>query len=368
MNLEVRERDFESFFQAPFEAYGETPYVSLLKQDLRRFLDFKQNPLFTKFGSGTYFSVLANGRPVGRVLAHIHRKSNEKFQLRRGYFGFLDGLDDPAVFGRLLKSVEDWNRAQGMTEVAGNFNMTAMQQIGVMTEGFGHVPYTDQLYTPEHIQKHLTAQGYEPFFPNQTFELDLGEVDETLLIKDKHRKVMESGEFQFEKLSLFNTESCLRAIMDTLNDGFQDNPMFVPLTWEEFYFQAKDMMWIMDRRISVILKKDGMPVGSIVCIPDLNPMLKAMKSRLGWTAPIHFLRHRMNRKRAVIIFYSVKKKFHGRGLNAIMLHRILGRLKEAGYEKLGLTWIADVNAASLAQVQKLGAKPHHRLCLFRKEL
>jgi hypothetical protein len=43
-------------------------------------------------------------------------------------------------------------------------------------------------------------------------------------------------------------------------------------------------------------------------------------------------------------------------------------LKEAGYERLGLTWIADENQASLRQIEKLGAQPLHRLHLFRKPI
>ena len=41
-------------------------------------------------------------------------------------------------------------------------------------------------------------------------------------------------------------------------------------------------------------------------------------------------------------------------------------LKDAGYEKLGVTWIADENPASLRQMQRMNAEPLHRLHLFRK--
>jgi hypothetical protein len=51
-----------------------------------------------------------------------------------------------------------------------------------------------------------------------------------------------------------------------------------------------------------------------------------------------------------------------------MLYRVLTNLRTAGYEKLGITWVADVNAASLRQVEKLGGKRLHRLHLFRKAL
>ena len=40
----------------------------------------------------------------------------------------------------------------------------------------------------------------------------------------------------------------------------------------------------------------------------------------------------------------------------------------AGYERLGTTWIAEENPASLRQMEKLAARPLHRLHLYRKDL
>jgi hypothetical protein len=49
-----------------------------------------------------------------------------------------------------------------------------------------------------------------------------------------------------------------------------------------------------------------------------------------------------------------------------MLMRLIAAATAAGYRKLGTTWIADSNVASLRQMQRIGAKPLHRLSLFRK--
>jgi hypothetical protein len=153
-----------------------------------------------------------------------------------------------------------------------------------------------------------------------------------------------------------------------LNDGFADNPMFVPLTQGEFVFQAGEMSAILDPRLSSVLTHDGRPAGVIVCIPDLNGFLRATRSRIGIMTPFHFLRYRLKRRRAVIIFYSVAQDQHGLGLMGGMLKRLVGTLRGGGYRHLGITWIADANAASLRQMERIGAVPLHRLHLFRKAL
>ena len=70
----------------------------------------------------------------------------------------------------------------------------------------------------------------------------------------------------------------------------------------------------------------------------------------------------------MIILYSVAQRWQGRGLNGAMLYRVTSALKAAGYESLGVTWIADVNGASLRQMERIGARRLHRLHLYSKPL
>jgi hypothetical protein len=41
-------------------------------------------------------------------------------------------------------------------------------------------------------------------------------------------------------------------------------------------------------------------------------------------------------------------------------------LKRHGYESFGVTWISDENRGSLRQMERLGARPLHRLDLFER--
>lgn len=366
--LELREEDLGAFFEVPFRVYGDSPYVSPMKGDVERYLRADTNPLFIHAGTRRVLTAHRDGAPVGRIVAHVHHASNERHGWRRGCFGFFDCADDVEAAGLLLGQAEAFARARGCDEVMGNFNLTAMQQVGVVTEGFGAVPYTDQQYNPPHIPRLLRAHGYAPEFPASTWEVDLRRLDPEVLLGDRARARLADPALRWETLRAKDFGRILHDIRVVLNDGFDRNPMFVPLTPEEMEFQAKDMAMILDPRITALVHDAQGPVGTVVCIPDLNPLLRATRSRMGLLAPFHFLRYRLRRRRAVIIFYSVARRMQGRGLNAAMLHRVTTALKAAGYTHLGITWIADVNQASLRQVQKMGARPLHRLHLFRKAL
>jgi hypothetical protein len=367
--LTLRKGDFDAFFQAPFQAYGgDSLYVSPMKSDLKRFLDPAINPGFASQDDVSYFTVHQSDRVVGRITAHVHQASNIKYGIRRAYFGYFDCADNPQAAAMLLRAAEEWAVERGFTELAGNFNMTAMQQIGVMTGNFEARPYTDLVYSPPHISRLLEENGYSGFFPMTTFVSDLKTTDVEPLMGPRQKEILASGDFTWAPITRRTIAQRLDEVRVILNDSFANNAMFVPVTKEEFDFQVKEMAWILDPRISAVLHHRGEPAGTIICIPDLNPFLLATRSRLGISTPWHFLMHRLNRKRAVLIFSAICSRFQGQGVNPLILHRVLSAMKAAGYETLGGTWISDENKASLRQKEKMGAKPLHRLHLYRKTL
>lgn len=360
--IELRQGDVDAFFETPFAVYDAAAgYVSPMRSDIRRMLDPARNPLLAAGNPVAFWTAHRDCRPAGRIVAVRHDHSNARHHTNRMQFGFFDVADDAEAATALLGAAEAFARAHGCGEIAGNFNLTAMQQAGVMTEGFGAEAFTDMIVNPSHVPRLLEANGYQRFFPMTTFALDLAQA--TI----EHLRDVPPG-YADVPITRAAFPQRMEEARIVLNDGFADNPMFVPLTAEEFVFQAGEMSAILDPRLSSLLVHDGRPVGVIVCIPDLNGFLRDTRSRIGITTPYHFLRHRFRRRRAVIIFYSVTQDQHGRGLMGGMLKRLVGTLRGAGYCELGITWIADVNAASLRQMERIGAKPLHRLHLFRKAL
>ncbi|MEM6467340.1 MAG: GNAT family N-acetyltransferase, partial [Pseudomonadota bacterium] len=130
----------------------------------------------------------------------------------------------------------------------------------------------------------------------------------------------------------------------------------------------KDMKWVMDKRISAVLHHKGEPAGAIICVPDMNPFLRRIRSRIGLSTPWHFLRHRMTNARAIVIFAGIMPDLQGQGINPVILGHVMKAAEAAGYRAVGNTWIADVNPMSLAQAEKAGSTRMHRLHLFSKQL
>ncbi len=366
--IELRKNHISSFFQVPYEIYPKDfGFVSQLKSDLARFLSAK-NPLFEKPDDFAYYTAYRDGKMVGRICAHIHRASNRKYNLRQAYFGYFDCIDDLEVAKALLQKVEEHAKAWDCNEVVGNFNLTAMQMAGVVTKINYPFHYSDQVYSPVYISSLLEKCGYGADFPMQTFEIIVADTDPADFLGEKQKQLLEDSTFTYKKLE---KDNFLHLIEDTricLNDGFSENPMFVPLTKEEILFQAKDLMLVVDRDLSLVGYHNGRPVGSLICIPNLNPFLADIKSNFGLTTPYYYWKFNREKDSCVIIFYSVCKDMHDKGLMGAMLYQFLISLKQSRYKKIGGTWIAESNKPSLRLAHKLKGKVMHELHLYRKKL
>jgi GNAT superfamily N-acetyltransferase len=369
MSIELRVEDFDAFFTAPFACYGSGAFVaSPLRSDLKRSLDPARNPLFRNFARRTWFTAHRDGKIAGRILAHIHDAANKQYDLKRGYFGMFDCIDDSDVARTLLDAASNWLREKGCDEIAGGFNLTITQMIGVVTEGFENRPYIYQDWSPPHIARLLTAQGFEPFYGMRTFEVDTTRFDPKIVLNDKAAGLLHDPDWRFEAIGKRGLTERLRESCRVLDDGFANNAMFVPLTEEEFLFPCAGMTAIIDEHLSWMAYHRGAPVGVYLCIPDLNPFLHATNYRLKLATPWHLWQFKRHRTRAAVIFYSVRQAWHGRGVNSALLYKSLDAMRTRGYTHLGVSWISDTNSGSLRQMEKLGARPLHRLQLFRKAL
>jgi GNAT superfamily N-acetyltransferase len=366
---QVLERDFSSFFDVPFAQYGEGQrYVSPLRSDLAVLLDGDRNPSFRGRDRVTFFTVVRDGVPMGRISAQIHDAANERWDAHSGSFGFFDCADDPVVSRLLILAASTWLSERGCDDMVGNFNLTAMQEIGVVTEGHDRAPFLAQVHNPSWTAALLERSGLEPTFPMTSWRLPLRHVDPASLRGPRQEQLAGEPTFSVTPVTRGNFRRSMAATHELLNASFDDNPFFVPLDRSEFELQASQMLWILDPRISFIVHLNGAPAGVIACLPDVNPLLRRTRSRLSFSTPWHYARFRARRRRATLVFGGVRPELQNRGMAGLLLEHAIRGLQGAGYDELGITWISDSNHPSLRQMEKLGAERLHRLALYRRSL
>lgn len=85
MTPELRQGDVAAFFDAPFNAYDPAGgYVSPMRSDIVRMLDPAKNPLWASGNPFAFWTAHRAGKPIGRVVAHVHPIGNSNESTARG--------------------------------------------------------------------------------------------------------------------------------------------------------------------------------------------------------------------------------------------------------------------------------------------
>ena len=131
--------ELKQFVQFYYDLYrGDEHAVPHLFFDEMATLDRERNPSF-ECCEADYFLALKDGKTAGRVAAIINRRANERWDCRQVRFGWLDFIDDQEVCAALMKTVEDWGRERGMTEMIGPMGFIDTDREGMLVDGFDQV-------------------------------------------------------------------------------------------------------------------------------------------------------------------------------------------------------------------------------------
>ena len=148
------------FIDFPKRLYtGQKGYVAPLDMERLEAIDPRRNPYFGH-AEVALFLAMRGDETVGRVSAQVCRLTQEKSQERIGHFGYLDAIDDGAVFAALLENAESWLRSRGMSRAIGPFSLSTNEECGQLVDGFDRQP---MLMMPFHLPyqgPRIEALGY----------------------------------------------------------------------------------------------------------------------------------------------------------------------------------------------------------------
>jgi GNAT superfamily N-acetyltransferase len=360
----------QAFLELPFSLHqGDPIWSPPLLDDLARSLSDK-NPLWRE-GRGERQLLLATdgGRPVGRVLAHVHHISNNVNGERAGFFGLLDCPDDVEVARALLDAAAGRHRARGLTELRGPYELTIRECIGAVVQGFDEPASFSQSWNAPCVPRLLEACGLKPVMKLATFRADdVARIDPEAMLGDKHRAWLKDPRVVVRGFERSRFEQDVRAAVALLNESFVKNYGFVPMDPDEVEFMAGPMKRVVRPELTVFIELDGAPVGVGMFLPDFNVLFRRMGGKLfplGWA---RFLVGSRSMDAALVQFIATSPAQQGLGLMRIVMAELIRRLQQAGFRTLDSTWISESNAPSRAHARALGMRVKHELQLYARPL
>jgi GNAT superfamily N-acetyltransferase len=350
------QRQQKQFFKLPWELYADDPHwIPPLRTNQLELLGYKSNPFHQDADMQT-FVALRDGQPCGRIAAIIHHAHNERYQERRGYFGFFESIDDEDVAGRLFDTAFKWLRERDMTAVRGPMNPSFNYEIGLLIEGFDRPPTFMMTYNPNYYPKLI--ESYGGFEKAQDFFAYWGHVS---MLRDKDKKLDFIGA---ESMRRFNISvrpmdrrrftQDIRTFLEIYNISFEAHWGFVPLSEAELKHMAASLKHLLVPQLTVIAEVDGKPIGCLFGMLDYNPRIKQIDGRLF---PFGFARLLWNRrgiKKVRIIAVNVLPEYQRWGVGVVLINQLEPMAFDWPLEEAEFSWVMESNYLSRKTLERGG--------------
>ena len=158
--VKVEKRDTQhEFIRLVWPLYRDDPaWVPPLMLE-RRMQLAPSNPYFEHADFSSWVAY-RDGKPVGRISAQVDRLHLEQHQDATGFFGMLESENNPETFQTLLITAENWLRAKGMQRIAGPYNLSINQELGLLVEGFETPPVIMMGHARPYYAERIEENGY----------------------------------------------------------------------------------------------------------------------------------------------------------------------------------------------------------------
>lgn len=348
-------RDFKSFLELPDRIYTEpnTRYVKPLNLHMKMMIG--------KLGTPKKHLFLAkkNGQIVARMGAKVHTHAN-KTTLNFGFFECMEGHADATV-----ALVEKIHSLYPDLKIIGphHFRMED-PYIGALVEGYDQDPFFLMSYNPPYYSDYLARAGFTKVMDLFTYELHSKNPLEPSLYKNAEESVKAGVTIRTVNRKDLNGEA--RIISGIFNDALSKNWGFEEFLEEQINEMVMMMKMFLDTDVVSIAMLNGKPVGSLIMIPNYNPLIKPFK---GKVTPGFILKF-MNKKKYVnnLRGYAlgVLKEAHGLGIGSLLVKDMFERGPRHGYPSAEVSWVLANNGPMNELSKAMGGKHSKVYRIFEK--
>lgn len=348
----------EKFINLPRQLYRNDPnWISPLDKDIRAVFDPSLNHFFSHGICTRWILEDDQGQAAGRVAAFINEEKAFKNPQPTGGMGFFECINDQQAAFLLFDTAKTWLQERGMKAMDGPVNFGENDKYwGLLVEGF-KPPSMGMNYNPPYYVPFFEAYGFTRLYDQFTNFLDatVPMPERFIRISDWVRKKEEYSFRHFEKKHF---AQYAREFQEIYNDAWHEFEGFTPIDMETIRESFRQMKAIVDEKIIWYAYHRGEPIAFILCLPDINQVLRHVNGKLNLVGKLKFLWYKNTTTidRLRIIIMGCKKQFQNKGIESALIRclqtEVLPRNTIKGVE---LAWVGDFNQKMLSLHEATGA-------------
>jgi hypothetical protein len=341
-------------------------FIPAFKMDVRNVLNSKKNPFWAQ-KKRKMLIVYKSNKPIARGIVHIGINHQGLPIEDIASFGFLEFTEDKEVFNLLMENIISWAKENGAKAIKGPFNPSINYELGVLTKGYDLEPSFMMTYNPEYYSQFYESLGFQEdmkFFAYQVPNyVERKKIDRVVaLLKD--RRGAKIGEVDFSNFKNAALELC-----SIYNDAFSQHYGFIPFSEDEFLYLAKDLKFIMNKKLIFKVMIGDETAGFIMALPNMNEVIKTLNNgKLGIIGLINFFLIRKKIKKVKVMVAAVRKKYQHLGLGSLLYAEMADRVKNGGYEGGELSWVAADNIKMNEMILEMGGTIEKEYKVFKLDI
>ncbi len=365
-----KRQQFTDFIRVPWTVYrGDKNWIAPLILERRMHLS-KRNPYF-EHADAAFWVAYQGTRPVGRISAQINRLHLEQHQDATGHFGFLEVVDDPAVFRMLFDVAEDWLRARGMKRILGPFTLSINDECGLLVDGFDTPPMFLMGHGRPYYDTRVKELGYTKAKDTVAYLLD-GLVPPPDVFESALKRT--SARISIRPIRLAKLNEDIEILRSIFNDAWSENWGYVPFTAAELDDLGRSMQYFVPPEFIQIVNVDGEPAAMIVAIPNLNDIIAELNGRVlptGWLKLLWRLRADKPKSGRVPLM-GIRKKYQRSSLGLLLAFMLIAAVRQPmldyGIRRVELSWVLEDNRPMRHIQDRFGGHPYKAYRFYEKEL
>jgi GNAT superfamily N-acetyltransferase len=367
---EVRsKKDRSAFIKMPWRIYRNDPHwVPPIIADQKTFLD-PEKGVFFDHGEAALFMAYRDGAPLGRISAHINYLYDERYDDKKGFFGFFECEDDQEVANALFNRAESYLRSKGRNTCEGSLSFGIYDEVGILVEGFDSDPYLLNVHNPPYYQRLIETAGYEKsidWFAYRGFLKDYETIDERLL-RIRDRTLKRAG-LTIRQASVEDKEKEQRTIRRIFHSAWDKNWGHVPFSEREWRRLFNEILKVVVPELTLIAEKDGNPVAFTLTTYDANEAVKKINGRLFPFGFMRLLRNLKKTKNIRFILMGVLEQFRGRGIENALILLVSQKAYEMGFYEMEQSLVVENNDPMIDALRYFPVKLKKVYRLFKKQL
>lgn len=360
-------RQWRTFHALSWRVYRDDPYwVPPPAGAEEKLLDAVRNPFF-RHAERACWLARRGSEVVGRIAAILDHTHNQVHGESTAFFGFFEFLPDLDAAATLFNAARGWAIERGCRVLRGPFNPSINHECGLLVDGFGASPCILMSYNPQYYPEFYDRLGL-----SKARDLYAYWFSEDAVLPEKTARAAEwvrrQAGLTVRPLDLRRLDAEIARARAVFDRAWRNNWGFVPMTDEEWSFLAREFRPLLVPELVLIAEAQGEPVGLLLALPDVNPLLLGLRK---WWWPLVYIRLALGAWRPAVMrmaLLGLVPECQNLGVAAVLYQELYRNGKRLGYQGAEFSWVLEDNHLANRAAVAMGAKRYRTYRLYETAL